>query len=161
MEQEKIKSIISDILERMDINHEPIEVRTDETGRMMCFIVKTDDSGLLIGNGGGTLNAFNLILKKIAAKNIHGDENYEEATKFYVDINNYQEKLLAELKTRAGIMAERARSFGVDVPLPPMSSYERMLIHTMFQGVGDLKTESEGVGRERRIVIKYVGKTSA
>src|SRR3989344_1629997 len=70
--------------------------------------------------------------------------------------NDYQEKRIQELKNRAQIMAERARFFKSNIECPPMNPYERMIIHSFFSDVPDIKTESTGFGRDRRVVIKYV-----
>ena len=53
------------------------------------------------------------------------------------------------------MMAERARSFQYDVELSPMSAYERLIVHTTLQGAPQVKTESQGEGRNRRVVIRY------
>ncbi|MEK7526803.1 MAG: R3H domain-containing nucleic acid-binding protein, partial [Patescibacteria group bacterium] len=54
------------------------------------------------------------------------------------------------------IMAERARSFKTNMELEPMSPYERMIIHSALESLPDIKTESVGFGRGRKVVIKYV-----
>ena len=36
-----------------------------------------------------------------------------------------------------------------------MSAYERLIIHTTLQDAPNVKTESQGEGRNRRVVIKY------
>ena len=53
------------------------------------------------------------------------------------------------------MMAERARSLQYDVELTPMSAYERLIVHTTLQNEPHVKTESQGEGYGRRIVIKY------
>jgi spoIIIJ-associated protein len=53
------------------------------------------------------------------------------------------------------MMAERARSLQYDVELSPMSAYERLIVHTTLQDAPNVKTESQGEGRNRRVVIKY------
>lgn len=74
---------------------------------------------------------------------------------FLVDVNDYRAKQIKDLESKALMMAERARSFQYDVELSPMSSYERLIIHTTLQGAANVKTESQGEGRNRRVVIKY------
>ena len=39
--------------------------------------------------------------------------------------------------------------------MDPMSSYERMIVHSFFAETPDIKTESKGEGRDRRVVIKF------
>ena len=53
-------------------------------------------------------------------------------------------------------MAERARELKYDVEMEPMSSYERLIIHSVLQGSANIKTESQGDGRSRRVVVRYV-----
>ena len=62
---------------------------------------------------------------------------------------------IKDLQSKALMMAERARSFQYDVELSPMSAYERLIVHTTLQGTPNVKTESQGEGRNRRVVIRY------
>lgn len=149
MTSEDIKKLISDLLSRMNIVVESIEAITD--GERERFLIKSVDSHLLIGTKGAHLFALNHLVKKIAAK------GGEQAPEFSIDVNNYQEGALENMKNLAKIMGDRARSFKSSVELEPMSSYERMIVHSFFEGSEDLKTESTGEGEHRRIVIKYIG----
>ena len=113
------------------------------------YSIKTPDSHLLIGVRGANLFALAHLVKKIIAQK-------DREKQITVDVNDYQRGALENLKNLAKIMGERARSFKTNMELEPMSSYERMLIHTYFQDAKDLKTESTGVGDKRRVVIKYI-----
>lgn len=155
MDKEKIKSIIEQNLKLMKISFDSVEITENQRTHSPKFVIKTADSAILIGIKGANLLAFNHLIKKMAS---HGNEEDEESTKFFIDVNNYQEKLEEELKNKAKIMSDRAKSFKTDIELEPMSSYERMIIHSCLQDIPDIKTESKGEGRERRVVIKYVEK---
>jgi spoIIIJ-associated protein len=76
---------------------------------------------------------------------------------FIVDINNYQTKKLDEFKEGLNTSADRVRLFKEPVELSPMTSYERMIVHSTFSDDPEIKTESEGEGRFRRVVLKHVG----
>ena len=80
----------------------------------------------------------------------------KEQTSFVVDVNNYQGKKTEELKSKAAMLAERARYFKSDVEMSPATAYERMIIHSIFSNTKDIKTESMGEGKNRRVVIKYI-----
>jgi predicted RNA-binding protein Jag len=102
-----------------------------------------------------------MLVKKIAEKqllpkNTPETENDAEALHFLVDVNDYRSKQIKDLQTKAVMMAERARSFQYDVELSPMSAYERLIIHTTLADSPNVKTESQGEGRNRRVVIRYV-----
>lgn len=153
---EKVKEILGEIIRKMNISVDSIDViDSDEDSQTPKINVKTSDSALLIGVRGANLFALNHLIKRIITKG--GVE--EEDTKFFIDVNDYQVKLNEELRQKAKIMSDRARSFRVDVELDPMSSYERMIVHSALQDVKDITTESKGFGKERRIVIRYVEST--
>ena len=153
IDDKKIKSTIEEMLRLMSVNFDSIEFTEDESMASSKFMIKTADSSLLIGIRGANLQALNHVVKKI----VSSDEE-EDSQRFFIDVNGYQERLEEELRNKARVMSERARSFKVDIELEPMSSYERMVVHSSLQDLPDIKTESRGVGRERRVVIKYVEK---
>ena len=72
----------------------------------------------------------------------------------YVDVNNYRrerERLIVEIAKAAARKVLITKS---DVSLPPMNAYERRLVHTELATRPDLKTESSGDRRDRRVVVK-------
>ncbi|MBI2476340.1 MAG: hypothetical protein HYV67_03800 [Candidatus Taylorbacteria bacterium] len=146
------KAIMEGLLKLMNVRFESIERIENPQSNHVRFLVRTDESPLLIGQNGEHLGAFNYIVRRIAAKQA-GDEAPE---KFFIDVNDYHDKTLEVLKAKAKVMCERARSFKVDIELDPMSAYERMLVHSFLAGSPDIKTESTGQGASRRVVIKYI-----
>ncbi|MBI4034256.1 MAG: hypothetical protein HY378_01770 [Candidatus Brennerbacteria bacterium] len=73
-----------------------------------------------------------------------------------VDLNYYRkerERLIAELARAA---AKKAALTKEEVELPPMNAYERRLVHMELTTHPELKTESVGIGKERRVVIKHL-----
>ena len=83
--------------------------------------------------------------------------NEEESTRIFVDINGYQKKQFDALRATAHMMAERARYFKSSISIDPMSAFERRIVHMFLQDQNDLQTESEGVGSDRHVVIRYIG----
>ncbi len=83
------------------------------------------------------------------------EKNNPENLKCTIDINGWQSKADANIKMRALNAAEEARGLKADVTLPPMSSYERMVVHSTLAGLPDISTESIGEGRDRRVKLKY------
>lgn len=148
MTTDGIKQLIADLLRHMRIACDAIE--TAEADGRERFSVRTPDSHLLIGAKGAHLLAFNHVVKKMAAA------KGEREKSFFIDVNGYQEAANETIKNVARVMGERARSFRTNVELEPMSSYERMVVHSFLQDAQDLKTESVGEGERRRVVIKYV-----
>lgn len=151
MKPESIKDLLEEVLRRLGVKYEEIVVFTETS--IPKFVIKSSESGMLIGTKGENLGALNHLLKRLVSK---GSAENSEAVKFFVDVNDYQERLLEDLKTKIKIMSERAKSFKIDVELEPMSSYERMHVHSILEGTPNIKTESVGAGRERHVVIRYI-----
>ena len=146
---QSIKQAIEDLLRRFPVSFTQIECLSADDG-MTRFCIKTDEPDVLIGRNGLTLLALNHVVRRIVER----DSDSEEAS-FIIDVNDYQKKKLDDLKQKAKMMAERARFFKSSVELEPMSSYERMIIHSFIEPFEDLTTESVGAGADRRIVIRY------
>jgi spoIIIJ-associated protein len=151
MNKEKnTKKVIEDILNNMGVRYDIVEETEDPITQKKLFIIKSPESGLLIGDNGETFQALSHLIRRIASKDL------EEMADFSIDVNDYRASMIERLKIKAGILANRARDMKTDVELEPMSSYERLIIHGTLSGQPNIKTESVGEGKERRLVIKYV-----
>lgn len=151
MKNKEIQEIIERILVAMDIPGE-VEVTEEESIKTRRFHIKTEKAYLLIGNQGAHLAALSHIVRKIVEKKL-GEEAKEG---FIVDVDNYQGKRIADLKQATMLLAERARYFKIDVEMEPMPPYERMMVHSILAEMTDIKTESTGEGKMRRVVVHYV-----
>lgn len=146
--KEKTKEIINFFLKQLTVEFEEIEIIENNTHPIV--FIKTKDSGLLIGNNGEGLRALNHIIKKIITKRLP-----EDNSKFLLDINGYHSQKIETLKTKALMLAERAKTFKSDIEMSPINAYERMIVHSMFPDDNQIKTVSEGEGKTRRIIFKY------
>lgn len=158
---ESVASILKELLTAAGIPYSGIE-QSSVAGQEI-FSIRTDDARTLIGAHGDTVYAIDFLVKKIYENRLPAQtitpategSAPERTPMFLVDVNDYRTKQIKDLQTKALMMAERARSFQYDVELSPMSSYERLIIHTTLQDAPNVKTESQGEGRSRRVVIKY------
>lgn len=148
----EVETIVKEILAALGVEHGGV-VKENVAGQTI-FSVQSDSGRALIGAHGDTVHALDFLVKKIYESR-HPAPEGERAPMFLVDVNDYRAKQIRDLQTKALMMAERARSFQYDVELTPMSAYERLIIHTTLQDAPNVKTESQGEGRNRRVVIKY------
>lgn len=75
---------------------------------------------------------------------------------FYLDINSYRkerERLIVELAKAA---ARKASQQKTEVRLPAMNAYERRLIHVELAIHPSVKTESEGEGKQRCVIVRPI-----
>ena len=161
-DMEKVETILKELLVAAGIPHSSIE-HSSVAGQEI-FSIRTDgDARALIGVHGDTVHALDTLVKKIYENHLPaptGDSESDLSAQtgramFLIDVNDYRAKQIKDLQAKALMMAERARSFQYDVELSPMSSYERLIVHTTLQDAPNVKTESQGEGRSRRVVIRY------
>jgi spoIIIJ-associated protein len=158
MKTEDIKKIIEEVLSKLTTNFEEVVIKKEDEGSYV-FSIKTNDTDFLIGKDGTSLLSLNHLVKRMVDQKLIKEQT-EPTFSFIVDVNDYQQKKIDDLKNKAKMMVERARFFKSSVELEPMSSYERMIVHTFLKTLPDIKTESTGIGTERRVVIKYTEPTS-
>ena len=147
-----IESLVCEFLDSIGATYSTV-TRLEVAGQII-YSIETNEAKKLIGAHGDTIHAIDLLLKKIVEKK-HPRGPEEEETHFIVDVNDYRTRQIKDLQAKALMMAERARSFQYDVELNPMTAYERLIVHSTLQGAPHVKTESQGEGRNRRVVIRY------
>lgn len=153
--QDKIKEIIEQIFKHTSCTISKCEVSLD--GDILWCMIETPDSSFMIGRDGETLRSLNHLVQRIIEKDSIVDGVIaDKGPNIFVDVNGYQKKRFDNLKNIAHMMAERARYFKSNIEIEPMPSYERRIIHMFLEGAKNVKTESEGYGPNRRVVIKYV-----
>jgi len=80
----------------------------------------------------------------------------KELGNVFVDINNYRKEREDLIKKLARAAAKKASINKEMVPLPPMNSFERRIVHSELSMHPDIKTESEGEGKTRHIMVKPI-----
>lgn len=143
---ETIREITADLLKRLELTGE-VSVIMDEMGAYRVHI-KTDETGILIGYHGQTLESFQIILAFLTAKRLG------EWKKVYVNVGDYREKREEALMHMAQKAAERAISLNRPVELSKLSASERRVIHLTLSGDERVTTESVGEGADRRLLVK-------
>ncbi len=152
MELEFVEKILREVLLKLDIKFE-LEIVNDSELNTTRFLIKTDESNLLIGYKGVNLSALSHIVRRIVDKKINIRDS---GVYFIIDVNDYHGKKIEELKTNARMLAERAKYFKSSVEMKPLPPHERMIIHSIFTNSKDFETSSRGEGSDRRVVIKYI-----
>lgn len=148
MKPEQATQIIKDIFNKLGFTAEVVYLNDSERGHI--FTVSAPEYAVYIGERDDVTRDLVFLFKRIFNKD--GVETF----KCTIDINGDQSRRDAYVKMKALNAAEEARSLKTDVLLPPMSSYERMIVHSALVGQKDLTTESVGEGRNRQVKIKYL-----
>lgn len=116
-----------------------------ETDVMVAF--SGADQDLLLERNAELL----LALEHIAHRCLRLDPRLHDRVRF--DCGDYRALRLEELKLSARVAAQRVRETGQPHRFNPMSSRERRLVHLELTGAAGVRTESEGSGEHRQLVI--------
>jgi spoIIIJ-associated protein len=139
---------IEEFFEKMTFR---VEVQPLSQKEETLFVnLKTEEPQILIGEKGETLFAIQHLLKLILKRKI----NIEELFYVDLDIDDYKKKKIAYLKEMARSVAEEVILTKKEKILPPMSAYERRIIHMELANLPNIVTESLGEEPERKIIIK-------
>jgi spoIIIJ-associated protein len=122
-------------------------IREDDEEGSMTFEIEGQDAGLLIGRRGETLQALQFLIRMVTNRQL-GRKAY-----VVIDIEDYRERRVQMLRRLARRTAGRVASSGRDDSLEPMSPAERRIVHMALAGHSEVRTESEGEGNQRRVVI--------
>ncbi|MDO8558708.1 MAG: R3H domain-containing nucleic acid-binding protein [bacterium] len=145
----KIQEIIGEFFGKTGIIVEAIEIKTPQDSTIPINL-KMEDPQVLIGEGGQTLMEVQRLLKLVLQKKIASE------ARFYIDldINDYKKKKTDYLKEMAKSTADEVSLIKKEKYLPPMSAYDRRVIHVELAGRQDIITESVGFEPERMVAIK-------
>ncbi len=114
-----------------------------------------DDTGILIGHHGETLDAIQYLANLSAIR--RGKQSEGDYVKIVLDIENYRAKREETLRSLARRMAQKAIKYKRNVFLEPMNAYERHIIHSELHDMENVSTHSVGSDRDRKIIITYEG----
>ena len=147
MEPSQLQTFVSEFLNKLGAE---VESLTVVTGHRTIVAVTAPADSPLIGPGGDHLRSLNAIVKRMVEAR-HGDA----AGAFLIDVNRHHESQMDTVREQAQSLAQRVRLFKHDVEMPPLSAYERLVVHELFAEDPDIQTESAGEGKFRHIVLKY------
>lgn len=105
------------------------------------------DSAMLLARGAELLRALELL----AMEMLHLAGNEHEKISF--DCMGHRKARLEELRLSARVAADKVRQSGSPYTFAPMSSRERRILHLALRDEQDLRTESDGEGLRRSVVL--------
>jgi spoIIIJ-associated protein len=141
-----LRRTLGEMLELMGIKA-CVEAQEEGEGKILLEI-KGDGGGLVIGKHGQTLDALQYIMNKIAA---HRYGELKE--KLVLDTENYRGRRIAALENMALRMREKVKKSKRAVTIGPLNPQDRRIIHITLSGDEDVRTESQGEGFYKELVI--------
>jgi spoIIIJ-associated protein len=142
---EEAHRFLMDVVRNMGVD---ATVEMKQEGKNVTFQIEGEKVALLIGKRGQTLNSLQYLTQ--LAANRHAN-HYLNIT---VDAENYRSRRKETLIQLAHKLAHQAIRTRKEVPLEPMPSYERKIIHAaLVSQQHKIKTYSVGEEPHRHLVI--------
>lgn len=143
-----VEEAVTKIFSMLGINPDFKIVNDKKNESIDINIDAKEEAGLLIGKRGETLNSLQYILTLIVMRKV-GDWQ-----RVVVNIGDWREKQEEYLKNLALQAADRARVTGEVQNLYNLNPSQRRIVHMVLSEEKDIKTESEGEGIERYLVVR-------
>lgn len=156
--------------EEVDASPESLEIVKQEVARLVELMgfpstVDVTANGLsvtccisgqfeeeLAGPEGKTLDSIQYLIRKMTARKC------SERLRITINVGNFRERRLDELKERAVELANKVKETGKTQVLPALNPSERREIHMVLQEDKDVRSRSVGDGLFKKILIYKPGK---
>ena len=121
-----------------------------DSGEAISVDVVTQETGLLIGQKGETIDAIQYLL------NVTIYKSWPFAKRIVVDSEGYRQRRVEAIQGMAHRSARRALREQGPISLPPMSPAERRVVHLFLKENPQVTTSSQGEEENRRVVVSPV-----
>jgi len=136
---------LEELLDIYDLDGDiEIDVRQ---GRAYLEVSASDDSNLKLISDPETVEA----LQELTRLAVQVKTN--SFSRLILDVGGSRQTRVNDLTRIVNKLVAKVKDTGEAIPMKPMSSYERKIVHDLVSEAG-LSSESEGEGKERHIVIK-------
>ena len=145
--QDKIVNYLQNIVIAMGYPDATVEFSEDGNRHFTLNIKTEENTSLIIGKRGSTLNSLQFLVNNYAKK------FSSHFFRIEVDCDDYRESRKKTLEELALNLAKKSKKTGRPVELEPMTSVERKIIHNALTGIKNVETESRGDEPYRYLVI--------
>ena len=148
MSTKLIKDIKVKTVKLMELLGSKAKVEVTEKDDFFSVDLKAEEeTGLLIGRHGETINSIQAILALSLREEL-------KEKKIFVNVGNWREKQEEKLNEMAEQVYQRAIDTGEDQPVYNLSPSQRRIIHISLSEKKDVETESTGEGENRYLLVK-------
>jgi spoIIIJ-associated protein len=106
----------------------------------------------LTGQEGRTLDSLQYLLRKMASRLL------PDRTKLSLEVGDYRERRIEELKKRVLELAAKVREDGMTQAIPALNPSERREVHMLLQDDKEVRSRSVGDGLFKKVLIYKPGK---
>lgn len=140
-----IKGVLLTLIHKMGMDADIEDF--EDTDENYIIHIDSDDSGIIIGRQGKTLDAVQFLLNLLVTPEL------KKKKRVLVDVARYRERRKKKLNKLARSVADRVAKSGRSVLLESMNPYERRIVHLTLEEDSRVTTRSEGNGLYKRVRV--------
>jgi len=149
---ESLEIVKSELLHLVELMGFPSTLEIESAGQSVLCTLRGEFEENLTGADGKVLDSLQYILRKIISRKV------PERLRISINVGDFREKRLEELKVRAVEMAAQVKEDGKTQILPALNPAERRVIHMILQEDKEIRSRSVGDGLFKKILIYKPGK---
>lgn len=139
----RAQSLLQEILDRMGF---AVTVSATASDDAIDLAINGDDSGVLIGRHGQTLDALEYFVQRVLGRE-------DALTRIGIDCGDYRIRRRAMLESMAARLAHEAKNKRRSMTMESLSPRDRRIVHLALQDEPGLTTRSSGDGHYRDLLI--------
>ena len=145
MAKKKLEKLVKEFLDLLGLDS---GFDLSETDEEIALSLETEDSGMIIGYHGETLEALQLILALYLAKKTGAFKRVS------IEVGDYKKNREEYLRKLAQDAKEQAITQNKEVVLEELKAWERRVVHLLLADDNEVISESTGEGRDRVLVVR-------
>lgn len=149
---ESLEIVKKELLQLVELMGFPSTLEVESAGPSVACTLRGEFEENLTGMDGKVLDSLQYILRKIISRKV------PERLRISVNVGDFREKRLDELKVKAVELATQVKEDGKTQVLPALNPSERRIIHMILQEDNDIRSRSVGDGLFKKILIYKPGK---
>jgi spoIIIJ-associated protein len=149
---ESLEIVKTELLHLVELMGFPSTLEVESVGQSVLCTLRGEFEENLTGADGKVLDSLQYILRKIISRKV------PERLRISINVGDFREKRLEELKVRAVEMAAQVKEDGKTQVLPALNPAERRIIHMILQEDKEIRSRSVGDGLFKKILIYKPGK---
>jgi spoIIIJ-associated protein len=149
---ESLEIVKVELLQLVQLMGFPSTLEVETTGQSVVCTLRGEFEENLTGADGKVLDSLQYLLRKIISRKV------PERLRISINVGDFREKRLEELKIKAVEMAAQVKEDGKTQVLPALNPGERRVIHMILQEDKEIRSRSVGDGLFKKILIYKPGK---
>jgi spoIIIJ-associated protein len=149
---EALEAVRQDVAKLLELMSCPSAVTVELDNQTVVCKISGEHQDALTGQEGRTLDSLQYLLRKMTTRLL------PDRTKLALEVGDYRERRIEELKKRVLELAAQVREDGMTQAIPALNPSERREVHMLLQDDKEVRSRSVGEGLFKKVLIYKPGK---